>query len=80
MAHCWLCIDFRNLNKVTVLDQYPIPRIDDLIDLLNKANYLTKIDLNKWFLQIPVKREDQSKTAFQTPYENLNFKDAFQVS
>ena len=68
-----LCIDFCNLNKVTVLDQYPIPRIDDLIDLLNKANYLTKIDLNKGFLQIPVKREDQSKTAFQTLYGKFEF-------
>ena len=68
-----LCIDFHNLNKGTVLDQYPIPRIDDLIDLLSKANYLTKIDLNKGFLQIPVKREDQSKTAFQTPYGKFEF-------
>ena len=56
-----------------MLDQYPITRIDDLIDLLSKANYLTKIDLSKGFLQIPVKRENQSKAAFQTPYGKFEF-------
>ena len=44
-----LCVDYQNLNKLTTPDPYPIPRIDDLIDELNDARYLTKIDLNKEF-------------------------------
>ena len=61
------------MNKLTAPDPYPIPRIDDLIDELNDARYLTKIDLNKGFLQIPVRDEDQQKTAFQTPWGKFEF-------
>ena len=68
-----LCIDYRALNKITTPDPYPIPRIDDLIDELNDAKYLTKIDLNKGFLQIPVHPKDQPKTAFQTPWGKYEF-------
>ena len=65
--------DYRNLNKITTPDPFPIPRIDDLIDELNSAKYLTKIDLNKGFLQIPVNENDQPKTAFQTPWGQFEF-------
>ena len=68
-----LCIDYRNLNKITTPDPFPIPRIDDLIDELNSAKYLTIIDLNKGFLQIPVNENDQPKTAFQTPWGKFEF-------
>ena len=68
-----LCVDYRKLNKITTPDPYPIPRIDDLIDELNSAKYLTKIDLNKGFLQIPVNPRDQPKTAFQTPWGKFEF-------
>ena len=68
-----LCIDYRNLNKITTPDPFPIPRIDDLIDELNSAKYMTKIDLNKGFLQIPVNPRDQPKTAFQTPWGKFEF-------
>ena len=54
-----LCVDYRALNKITTPDPYPIPRIDELIDELNGARYLTKIDLNKGFLQIPLNPGDQ---------------------
>ena len=63
-------MDYQNL---TIPDPYPIPRIDDLIDELNGAKYLTKIDLNKGFLQIPVNPKDQPKTAFQTPWGKYEF-------
>ena len=62
-----MCIDYRNLNKTTTPDPFPIPRIDDLIDELSNATYLTKIDLNKGFLQIAVLERDKPKTAFQDP-------------
>ena len=53
-------MDYRNLNKITTPDPIAtIPRIDDLIDELNDAKFLTKIDLNKRFLQIPVNSKDQ---------------------
>lgn len=68
-----LCVDYRALNKITTPDPYPIPRIDELIDELNDAKYLTKIDLNKGFLQIPVNPTDQAKTAFQTPWGKYEF-------
>ena len=68
-----LCVDYRALNKITTPDPYPIPRIDELIDELNGARYLTKIDLNKGFLQIPLNPGDQPKTAFQTPWGKYEF-------
>ena len=68
-----MCIDYRNLNKITTPDPFPIPRIDDLIDELSNATYLTKIDLNKGFLQIPVLERDKPKTAFQTLWGKFEF-------
>ena len=70
---CDFCVDYRALNKITTPDPYPIPRIDELIDELNGARYLTKIDLNKGFLQIPLNPGDQPKTAFQTPWGKYEF-------
>ena len=57
-----LCVIYTGLNKVTTPDPYPIPRIDDLIDQLNIAKYLTKIDLSKGFLQIPLTAFRPGKT------------------
>ena len=65
-------MDYRNLNKITTPEPYPIPRIDNLIDELNDAKFLTKLDLNKGFLQVPVNSKDRPKTAFQTPWVSLN--------
>ena len=61
------CIDFRSLNKLTVLDAEPIPDPEELFCRLSGAQYFTKIDLAKGYWQIPVKEEDKPKTAFQTP-------------
>ena len=59
-------IDYRALNKITLKNRYPLPRIDDLLDQLQHAKYLTKLDLKLGYHQVRVKEEDTWKTAFKT--------------
>ena len=59
-----LCIDYRELNKVTVKNKYPLPCIDDLFDQLQGAQVFSKIDLRSGHYQLKVKPEDIDKTAF----------------
>jgi len=63
-----LCIDYRQLNKVTIKNRYPLPRIYDLMDQLVGARVFSKIDLRSGYRQIKVKDEDMQKTAFRTRY------------
>ncbi|RHN78856.1 putative nucleotidyltransferase, Ribonuclease H [Medicago truncatula] len=69
-----LCIDYRQLNKVTVKNRYPLPRIDDLMDQLVGARVFSKIDLRSSYHQIKVKDEDMQKTAFKTRYGHYEYK------
>ena len=62
-----LCVDYRHLNQVTISDCYPLPRIDDLIDEVGRAHYITKIDLLKGYHQIALTLESREITAFVTP-------------
>ena len=59
-----LCIDYRELNKVTVRNKYPLPLIDDLFDQLQGACVFSKIDLRSSYHQLRVRSEDVPKTAF----------------
>ena len=68
-----LCIDYQELNKLTIKNKYPLPRIDDLFDQLKGAVHFSKIDLRSGYHQLKIKSEDIPKIAFQTRYGHYEF-------
>ncbi|GJR12539.1 putative reverse transcriptase domain-containing protein [Tanacetum coccineum] len=68
-----MCIDYRELNKLTVKNRYPLLRIDDLFDQLQGSRVYSKIDLRSGYHQLRVREEDISKTAFRTRYGHYEF-------
>ena len=68
-----MCIDYRQINKVTVKNKYPLPRIEDLFDQLRGASVFSKIDLRSGYYQLRVKEVDVLKTAFRTRYGHYEF-------
>ena len=60
------CVDYRQLNQITIKDQYPLPRINDLLDTFGKAKYFSTLDLTCGYWHVEVKPKDRKKTAFIT--------------
>ncbi len=69
----YLCIDYRQLNKVTIKKRYPLPRIDDLFDQLKDAVIFSKIDLRSRYYQFRVQEQSIPKTTFRTRYGHYEF-------
>ncbi|GJV40351.1 putative reverse transcriptase domain-containing protein [Tanacetum coccineum] len=69
----WMCIDYHELNKLTMKNQYPLLRIDDLFDQLQGSRVYSKIDLRSGYHQIRVREEDIPKMAFKTRYGHYEF-------
>ena len=69
-----MCIDYRALNKNTIRDKFPIPRIEDLFDKLQGKTVLATLDLSGGYHQVPINPEDVAKTAFVTPHGQFAFR------
>nr|GEV30616.1 hypothetical protein [Tanacetum cinerariifolium] len=69
----WMCIDYQELNKLTVKNRYPLSRFDDLFDQLQGSSVYSKIDLRSGYHQLRVREEDIPKTAFRTCYGHYEF-------
>ena len=68
-----MCIDYRQINKLTMKNKYPLPRIKDLFDQLKGASVFLKINLRSGYYQLRVKDVDVPKTAFRTRYDHYEF-------
>ncbi len=73
MAHFVFCTDFRRVNAITKPDSYPLPRMEDCVDRVGNAAFVTKIDLLKGYWQVPLTERAKEISAFVTPDHFLNY-------
>ena len=69
----WMCIDYRQINKVKVKNKFPLPRIEDLFDQLKGESVFSKIDLRSGYYQLRLKDVNVPKTTFRTRYGHYEF-------
>jgi len=69
-----LCVDYRNLNKLTILNKYPLPLMDELRDRVAGAKVFTKLDLKDGYYLSGMREGDEHKTAFRTQYSQYEYK------
>ena len=69
-----LCVDYRKVNAVSKMDAYPMPRVDNIIDQLGKAKFITTLDLTRGYWQVPMADTDRHKTAFSSPMGLFQFR------
>ena len=68
-----LCVDYWRLNAISQTNAYPMPRVDDLIDQLGQAQFLSMLDLTRGYWQVPMGKASCNKTAFVTPAGQFQF-------
>ena len=69
----WLCVNYRQLNAKTVRDAFPLPRIEDVLDVLGKAEYFSSLDLTYGYLQVKVADKDCANMALTSPMGLFEF-------
>ena len=69
-----MCRLYRRLNSVSQIDVYPVTRVDELLDRLGKANFISMMDLTRGYWQVPVAEQDRHKTAFNSPFGFFQFR------
>ena len=69
-----ICVDYRKLNKVTADDVYQMPRVEEILEKVGSAKFITTLDLSKGYYQVPLTEEDKPKTAFSSPFGKFQFR------